>query len=196
MPGAVVALAAAPLLLVAPAAHAAQKFNTSPSTTPGTVNCLSWQDQASYPGVCDGLTPTLSCTWDNGDGTYSAALGFDNPSAYTIEADAGSYQNSIYINASTPHADGQPSFFRPGISETEFVVTWDPLHGDQVNWTLDGHQLVFASSTGPACAQHPVPILGNTTVLGIAGGLAVCAFVVWNRRSLRRKEWLRTVGTA
>ena len=69
-------LSAAPLMFAAPSAHAAE--NTAPSTTAGTVNCLSWQDQAAYPGVCTGLKPTLSCVWANDDGTYSAALGFTN----------------------------------------------------------------------------------------------------------------------
>ena len=144
-----------------------------------------------YPGVCTGLKPTLSCVWANDDGTYSAALGFTNPSQYTIEADAGSYQNSVYLNGSTPHADGQPSFFRPGDPVTEFTLDWNPLQGNDVQWALDGTTLRFSSSSGPACAQHPVPIMGSMTVLGIVAFGGVGAFVFFNRRSIARKEWLR-----
>jgi hypothetical protein len=194
MAAAAVSLSAAPLLFAAPAAHAAQ--NTDPSTTPGTINCLSWQDQAAYPSACTGLKPTLSCVWANGDGTYSAALGFTNPSAYRIEADAGSYQNSIYINGSTPTADGQPSFFRPGTSTTEFTIDWNPLRGNTVQWALDGTTLQFTSASGPACAQHPVPILASLTVIGLTGLGGVGAFVLWNRRSVNRREWLRRLVRA
>lgn len=183
------ALSAAPLMFAVPSAHAAE--NTAPSTTAGIVNCLSWQDQAAYPGVCAGLKPALSCVWANDDGSYSAALGFTNPSRYTIEADAGSYQNSVYLNRSTPHADGQPSFFRPGDSTTEFTLDWNPIHGDDVQWALDGTTLRFSSSSGPACTQHPVPIMGSVTVLGIVALGGVGAFVFFNRRSIARKEWLR-----
>jgi len=188
------ALAVGPLMLLAPAADAA--VNTAPSTTPGTINCMSWQDDQNNPGACAALKPTLSCVWANDDGTYSAALGFDNRSGFTIEADAGSYQNAIYINGSTPTADGQPSFFRPGVSTTEFTIDWNPLHGDNVNWSLDGTSLNFSSSSGPACEQHPVPIAGNALVWGIGGGAAVCALALWNRRSMRRKEWIRRLSQA
>jgi hypothetical protein len=178
-------------------AFAAKKgANTSPSTTPGTINCMSVKDDSANPGVCDGLKPTLSCVFANDDGTYSAALGFVNPSDLTIEADAGYYVNSIYINKRTPKADGQPSFFRPGASTTEFVVDWDPSDGDQIQWTLDGTTLNFSSTSGPACVSHPVPIMGNAVVWGIGGGVAVCALLVWNRRSMRRKEWIRRLSRA
>jgi hypothetical protein len=186
-------LAAGASILAAPNAHAAT-FNTDPSTTPGTVNCLSWQDQAAYPTACSGLTPTLSCVWDNGDGTYTAALGFTNPSTYTIEADAGSYLNSVYGNKSTPKDSGQPSFFRPGTSVTEFTVDWTQSKVGVMEWQLGDQMLTFSSSSGPACTQHPVPIFSNATLLGVTAFLGMCAFAVWNRRSLRRKAWIRALS--
>jgi len=185
------ALAAAPLLLAAPAAHAA-KVDTSPSTTPGTLNCMSWQDRDAHPGACENLTPTLSCVWDNGDGTFAAALGFDNESGYTLIAPAGSYENSIYGNHDVANDVGQTSSFRPGVSETEFVVTWDPNHGSGMQWALGSNPntLNFSSTSTPSCDQHPVPISGNATLIGIAALGGICGFVAWNRRSIKRKAWL------
>lgn len=188
------ALAAAPLMLAAPAAHAA-KIDTSPSTTPGTLNCMAWQDREAHPGACENLTPTLSCVWDNGDNTFSAALGFRNDSDYTLIAPAGSYENAIYGNGKVGNDVGQTDSFRPGISVTEFVVTWNPVHGDDMQWALGSNPntLNFSSTSTPTCDQHPVPILGNATLIEIAALTGVCALVLWNRRSIGRREWIRGI---
>jgi hypothetical protein len=188
------ALAAGPLMLAAPAAHAA-KVDTNPSTTPGTLNCMAWQDREAHPGACENLTPTLSCVWNNGDGTFAAALGFSNQSGYTLLAPAGSYENSIYGNGKVANDVGQTPSFRPGDSTTAFVVTWNPVRGDAMQWALGSNPntLDFTSTSGPACDQHPVPIFGNATLLGIAALTGVCAFVFWNRRSIGRREWIRGI---
>jgi hypothetical protein len=162
---------------------------------------MTSQDRDAYPGACDDITPTLSCVFDNGDGSFSAALGFDNRSGYTLILPAGSYENAIYGNGKGASDVGQTSSFRPGVSTTEFVVDWNPVRsGDHVQWALGAdpntNTLFFSSTSAPACSAHPVPIMGNATMIGVAGGIAVLALLLWNRRSMRRKEWIRALGRA
>jgi hypothetical protein len=196
-------VAAASLLGVAvlafgsPSAFAAKPAPTpSPtSSSSDVINCTSPQVFNANRAACTALTPTVSCVWDNGDGTFSAALGFVNPTDSTIESDAGTYQNAIYINGNSPDM-GQPSIFRPGTSTTEFVLDWTPISGDWVEWQLDNNTLGFSSTNTQTCDQHPVPIMGSAVVWGITGGAAVCALVLWNRRSMLRKEWIRRLSRA
>jgi hypothetical protein len=126
-----------------------------------TINCTPMADIA-----CKDLMPIVECIWNNGDGTYSIAWGYDNPSTDSLYIDFGGK------NKMSPGADdqGQGTLFTPGIHHNTFVTT---VTGNRT-WTLGNNKAVSGPST-PACPTKPVSVIGSGRALLL--GLALMAVV-------------------
>jgi hypothetical protein len=139
-----------------------------------TINCTPMADIA-----CKDLTPIVECIWSNGDGTYSIAWGYDNPSSDTLYIDFGAK------NKFAPGADdqGQGTLFTPGLHHNTFVTT---VTGTSRTWTLGNNKAISSAST-PACPTKPVSVIGSgrALLLGIALMLAVGLPVFASRRTGR-----------
>lgn len=163
----------------APAASAAQRAG-------GVIDCLDQTQAASANGACTAVQPTFSCVWANGGGSYTAALGYSNPTRYTLRMPVGSYLNSFYGRRGDPHDWSQPSLFPPGSSSTFFTVTWTQPWQYTIQWQLGEHHLVSFSSAGRACKTSQVPMVASVSTLGAAVLVMMGIFVVANRRAEAR----------
>lgn len=206
---AVAVMALAPFV-AAPAAQAATahaavdragKPAPSPTVTPaptaspsgGSVDCLDQAQAAAAGGACDQVEPTFACVFNNGNGSYTAALGYVNSSPYTLELPVGSYLNSFYGKKGDPNDWGQPALYPPGTSVTAFTVTWTQPWQYTIEWELGGTKLSFSSASTPACTTHPVPIVGSVAAIGGAVVLGAAIFGWANRRAVRKIAASRAV---
>lgn len=110
--------------------------------------------------ICQSLTPTVNCVWNNHNGTFTAVFGYVNSSS-TYDITTSSYTwplNSVY-----PGADyqGQPSYFPRGSYASAFAVTFRP---PLVHWWLAGH-LAAATPSTSKCSGPPVPQFGDLAVM-------------------------------
>ena len=90
------------------------------------------------------VTPILECVTDNGDGSYTARFGYDNPNPFVVVVRAdrdNSFQPPPVFRT------GQPESFAPGRVVDWFGVLFD---GTGLTWVLDGHA-VTANRNSPPC---------------------------------------------
>lgn len=90
------------------------------------------------------VTPILECVADNGDGTYTARFGYDNPNPFVVVVGADR-DNSF--QPPPAFRTGQPEAFAPGRVADWFGVLFD---GTGLTWVLDGHA-VTANRNSPRC---------------------------------------------
>jgi hypothetical protein len=166
-------------LAAAPAASAAQVGGD-------VIDCLNPAQAAGSNGACTSVQPTFSCVWDNGGGSYTAALGYINRSQYTLEMPVGSYDNSFYGKQGDPADWGQPSLFPPGSSTTFFTVTWTQPWQYTIQWQLGDEHVVSFSSASTPCTTSQVPMVASVSTLGAAVLVIMGIFVIANRRAEAR----------
>ncbi|GEM_PF-1559116 len=90
------------------------------------------------------VSPILECVADNGDGSYTARFGYDNPNPFVVVVRAdrdNSFQPPPVFRT------GQPESFAPGRVVDWFGVLFD---GTGLTWVLDGHA-VTANRNSPPC---------------------------------------------
>jgi hypothetical protein len=100
---------------------------------PEDTGCTSAEDNDESNPI-NPITPTVSCLFDNGDGSSTAFFGYENSSSQVVEIAAGT-SDRVNINAFSPGAanQGQPSSFKPGKSVAAFsVLVWN---AEPVTWT-------------------------------------------------------------
>jgi hypothetical protein len=91
------------------------------------------------------IIPILECVAENGDGTYTAHFGYENPNPFVVVVDAKNHQNKF--EPPPTFRTGQPEAFAPGRVEDWFSVLFD---GNGLTWVLDGHA-VTANRNSPRC---------------------------------------------
>ena len=91
------------------------------------------------------VIPILECVAENGDGTYTAHFGYENPNAFVVVVSAEDQQNKF--EPPPTFRTGQPESFAPGRVEDWFSVLFD---GNGLTWVLDGHA-VTANRNSPRC---------------------------------------------
>ena len=164
-----------------------------------TINCDTAGQPSSDWTTCQQLTPTAKCVWNNGDSTWTMALGYINPTLMTLNAAipngvvAGTNNALTATNGSAANP-AHISSFPPGTSSTAFTVTWSPTSNtDPVTWALMGHSVSF-NRTITACTSKPVPVVANETfgTIALAGLLGA---VLVSRRRLRPLAMKRTPVT-
>ncbi|KAB2846970.1 MAG: choice-of-anchor A family protein [Melioribacteraceae bacterium] len=97
------------------------------------------------------ISPILECVINNGDGTYTAHFGYNNPNSVVVNIPIGT------DNKFTPGAQnqGQPTSFNPGrtdyFPDSEFTVTFD--ENTTLVWTLNGKTATASKNSAP-CSEH------------------------------------------
>ncbi|MDX6221719.1 MAG: hypothetical protein QOD91_773 [Frankiales bacterium] len=102
------------------------------------------------------VTPTLTCVFDNGDGTSTAVFGYTNTTGTAVTLPIGGSNNF----APSPQDRGQPTVFPPGSDTSAVLVVFD---GSKQTWTLDAGKVHTTPSSlrarpTPACpSQREAP---------------------------------------
>lgn len=78
------------------------------------------------------VTPILECVTDNGDGTFTAHFGYDNPNPFVVVVPAN---RSNTFHPAPVYRTGQSEAFAPGRITDWFQVLFD---GEGLTWVLDG----------------------------------------------------------
>ena len=104
---------------------------------------IAWFSRGRIAQTVDRVKPVLSCVANNGDGTYTARYGYENPNVFPVEIPVGS-KNRF---SPRPQDRGQITTFEPGTVENAFEVTFD---GRYFTWVLD-RQSAPASRFSPSC---------------------------------------------
>ncbi|MGY1689259.1 hypothetical protein [Geodermatophilus sp. SYSU D01105] len=147
------------------------------------------------PGVASaaGVTPSIDCYRDNGDGTYDVVLAVNNPygAPKTI---AYGQENQAFPS----RLQGtQPTTFPAGTVRGAWTVrlTYAELYQQAARWTLDGMTFQYSSyvqraATCPTGTQLPADGNGTGTVvaLGAAGAVGALALFRSRRRPARLTE--------
>ncbi|MFP3940342.1 MAG: hypothetical protein ACLF0P_08545 [Thermoanaerobaculia bacterium] len=98
------------------------------------------------------LWPVATCVrHDESAGTVSAVFGFINHEQSSASLPVGS--RNFFDPA--PASRDQPTFFAPGASLEEVVVTFP--EDETLTWTLNGVEASASKDTPRACACHQVP---------------------------------------
>jgi len=117
----------------------------------GNVN-QTWVNKTSKTSLQ--VSPVLECVIDNGDSTYTAYFGYNNPNPYSVIIPVGSVYPENKFNPS-PEDRGQPSTFLPGRTpyypNAAFNVVFD---GSNLVWSLNG-KTSTASSGSTKCDNIP-----------------------------------------
>jgi len=91
----------------------------------------------------------VDCIVDNGDGTFVAFFGYDNPNTFGVTIPIGP-SNYFVPN---PNDRGQPTTFAPGAFQMVFSVS---SNGAALVWHLDGSTAVASMGMIP-CPATPTP---------------------------------------
>ena len=132
------------------------------------------------------VQPTVSCYWDNGDGTFTFAVGYDNKGKTSVTYPIGA-QNHV---TPAPADRGQPTVFDPGTHPNVWAPTFTTAELQSgADWVVNG--ISAAASVGglPQCPTKPVPIAGAAT--GAVAAIAVTMLV--GVAGFRYRTQLRTL---
>lgn len=130
------------------------------------------------------VTPTLTCVFDNGDGTFTAVFGYTNTAATAVTVPIGGTNNF----APSPQDRGQPTVFPPGSDTSAVLVVFD---GSKQTWTLDAGK-VHTTPSSPVCPTDPsLPVSAGSPagLTFLAASTAVAAAFMGRRqvKPLRRR---------
>jgi hypothetical protein len=136
------------------------------------------QAPESGNGVVNGYgpaRPVLECVTVNGDGSYTAVFGTDNPAAVTDEVPIGR-ANRL---SPGPADRGQPTSIPPGRAVAAFTTTFD---GGTLVWSLNGRTSTASVGSRPCGTAPNVSEAPQVLALAVViGGL----ILAWLRRSRR-----------
>ena len=132
------------------------------------------------PGVATAaptLTPVLNCIQAGSGTSYTAVLGYSNPTRTTYYL----YGSPNRISPSSYDGD-QPHKFSPGTYNGVFSL---PISSGTVTWTLQGTTLTISKNAAKACpkdTQMPADGNGTGVVVVLAAAAAVGVLVVHRAR--------------
>lgn len=156
------------------------------------VTLLSTAALIATPGTAsaaDTVTPLLNCTITNPDGSFTALLGYDNPTSQAVTIPFGKENRVV-----SSRFDGfQPTTFKPGRYNGAFSVT---VTNTSATWTLGTTPLLIKPSGTSACPPSTeLPSDGNgagpAIALVAAGVIGVAAL-----QRVRRRASAADGGTA
>jgi hypothetical protein len=135
--------------------------------------------QAAAPNKS--IVPFMNCYWDNGNGTYTVSIGYNNKNSTNQTVLISTANRFTYGNANR----GQPTLFLTGVRNNVFVMTASAADvSNGLNWSLTGN--VVSIQTPIRCATKPVSQVGSMLALALAVLLLVVigltVLVVRNRR--------------
>jgi hypothetical protein len=143
-----------------------------------TIAALGALAAPAFAGGGNKVTPFVECAFDNGDGTYDVAYGYDNANGSSVTAAVG--PNNFFSPA--PQDRGQPTVFTVGTQDNAWVVSGV---GMDASWTLHGQAATLTAST-PPCASASLAVASGAWAASASMVLAVFALVVVNRPRNRR----------
>jgi len=151
------------------------------------VAALTAASLLAAPGTASAygtVSPLLDCVVTNGNGTYTAVLGYANTTGRRQSIPVGTY------NMLTPSwvDQVQPTTFSSGTHHGVFTVTlsWIDLLF-RPSWRLSGDSVDYSdvtSNTCPSSTEMPSAGNGTGTALGLLAAGVVGAFLI--RRYARR----------
>ncbi|MCX6031065.1 MAG: carboxypeptidase regulatory-like domain-containing protein [Chloroflexi bacterium] len=101
-------------------------------------------------GIYKQISPILECVVNNGNGTYTAHFGYNNPNPASMTALVGS-NNQFSPN---PQDRGQPTLFAAGRSASWPAAPFSvPFDGSNLVWTLTG-KTATASNSSTQCRER------------------------------------------
>ena len=125
------------------------------------------------------LTPVLNCIQAGSGSSYTAVLGYSNPTRTTYIL----YGSPNRISPSSYDGD-QPHRFDPGTYNGVFSL---PISSGTVTWTLQGTTLTISKNAAKACPKDTqMPADGNGTGVVVVLVLAAVAGVLVVHRARRR----------
>jgi hypothetical protein len=141
--------------------------------------------QAAPPA--NSIVPFMNCYWDNGNGTYTVSIGYNNKNK-TVQTVAVGAQNKFVPGAVNR---GQPTTFKVGVQNNAFIVTASAADvASDVNWFLTGNTVSI--QTPVRCTTKPVSQIGSMRALGLALLLLVAiglsVLYATNRHAHPRRE--------
>lgn len=114
-----------------PAPSATSAPPPPPTDTPVPPPTETFTPEPTAAPALQPVSPSLSCVRDNGDGTYTAVWGYNNPNPVTVNIPIGGKNHFV----PDPQAQGQPTSFGPG-SGGGFTTTF--AGDNSQTWKLDG----------------------------------------------------------
>lgn len=116
---------------------------------------------SGFSGVAQAASPVqpfVSCYWDNGDGTYTVAVGYTNTTTSTVTYPIG----ALNFVSPAPENRGQPTVFLPGTHSNVWAPTITQADlAAGADWTLNGVRVSTSITSISACPTKPVPISGG-----------------------------------
>ncbi len=104
------------------------------------------------------VTGTVTCYWQNADGSTTFSVGYVNSGTTTVAIPVGT---NNYVTPS-PTDRGQPTSFLAGTHANVWAPTLTATEmGQNPNWYINGVATSYSGSL-PACASKPVSVHGST----------------------------------
>jgi hypothetical protein len=109
------------------------------------------------------IVPFMNCYWDNGNGTYTVSIGYNNKNNSVQTVPIGTNNRFVPGNQNR----GQPTTFKVGTQNNAFIVTASAADvANDVNWFLTGNSVSI--QTPVRCTTKPVSQVGSMRALGLA----------------------------
>jgi hypothetical protein len=135
------------------------------------------------------VKPLLDCVVQNGDGSWTAIFGYDNPNESAVTIPVGP-KNEF---GPKEYGQPQPTSFEPGLHRGVLSIT--VTGGRDPEWDLDGTKVEARADSTPVCpSSTELPEEGNGTGPAIALAAAGVVGAVLARRANRRARALVTEG--
>jgi hypothetical protein len=143
------------------------------------VGFLAAPAQAATP--TNSIVPFMNCYWDNGNGTYTVSIGYNNKNAASQTVPIGTSNRFTSGNQDR----GQPTVFLAGVRNNVFAMTASAADvSNQLNWSLTGNEVSI--QTPVQCSTKPVSQVGSLRALALAlvllVGTGLTVLLVKNRR--------------
>jgi hypothetical protein len=129
--------------------HAAHRTGANPrSIWRSVLLCLLLLAWPAAPAAAQtSVSPVLECVITNGDGTYTAVYGYNNPSGSSVLVPVGSTNRFT----PAPNDRSQPTVFAPGRHVGVLNVTFTGT----ITWVLTGRSSTASATSTPCRSQCP-----------------------------------------
>jgi hypothetical protein len=143
---------------------------------------LATPAQAAFSPTDKSIVPFMNCYWDNGNGTYTVSIGYNNKNTTAQTVAIGT--NNRFTSGNQNR--GQPTVFQIGVRNNVFVMTASAADvNNSLNWSLTGN--VVSIQTPIQCSTKPVSQVGDVRALALAvlllAGTGITVLIVRNRRN-------------
>ncbi len=134
------------------------------SNDPG---CSSNQDNDESDET-KSIIPFTECVTENGDGTFTAYFGYENPNAaqVVIPVASASAAGANYFTTGAPDR-GQTQAFKPGRNQGSFRVSFN---GDPITWAVQPRSSLLLTTTASRNSTRCVALVPRAECIEFASG--------------------------